>query len=342
MTTGEALDTPRREPKRLGPLRGVYVRGTTAGGRAFPRLLDRLAARRMNAVVLDAKDYDGWLTYPSRVPLARAVGAVKDPPIADLEATIAMAHARAIRVVVRIACFEDEIVAKHRPGLSVQSKAGRAYPIGWLDPSHPEAQGYVLDLMREALAAGADEIELDYVRYPVLGIKNADFHLGERGLSQTDVITDFVRRAHKLTASRGVPLSLDIFGVVAFGKREDIDRLGQDPARLAAECEALSPMVYPSHYAPGFAGLEVPGDHPELVGMAVRALVRQIDHVPRRAVIRPWLQAMRHESPAFSPGYVVREIRSSDEAGGEGWLMWNPGQDYGATWQAVPAARAPK
>ena len=322
------------------PMRGLYMRGDTAGRSSYTRILDRMIPNGVNAIVLDTKDYDGVVTYPSRVPLAWEAGAVKSPPIVDLARTIRYAHDRGVRVIMRVSCFNDELMAKARPAMSVQSKAGRAYPIGWLDPSNEDAQAYILGLVGEAVEAGADEIQLDYVRYPVLGIKNADFKLAERKTTQTVVIRDFVRRVHKVTQARGVPLSLDIFGVVAFGHREDIERLGQDPAMLAPECEALSPMVYPSHYAKGFNGWDEPGDHPEIVGMGTKSIRELIaSHgVKGGAVIRPWLQAMNYKSPTFSPAYLTEEMRSGQSAGALGWLMWNPGQDYGYTWGAARSA----
>jgi hypothetical protein len=294
--------------------------------------------------VLDAKDYDGLVTYRSKVPLAIASGATAGAPIDDFREAIRKAQRRGLRVAVRVSCFEDEHMAKARPKLSVQSKAGRAYPIGWLDPANEEAQNYVLDLVREALSFGPDEIQLDYVRYPVLGIKNADFKLEARGTTKPQVIHEFVKRVHAVTRAQGVPLSLDVFGVIAFGKREDIDRLGQDPVLLARDCEVLSPMVYPSHYRPGFMGLEEPGDHPELVGLAMKALREQIaaGGVKNGALLRPWLQAMAWKQSAFSPGYINREIKSSDEAGGSGFLLWNPGQNYRSSWQALAANRDEK
>ncbi|WP_394843972.1 hypothetical protein LZC95_43825 [Pendulispora brunnea] len=333
-----ATGTPM--PRFTEPMRGLYMRGDTAGRASYTRILDRMLPNGVNAIVLDTKDYDGVLTYPSRVALAREAGAVKHPPIADLARTIRFAHDRGVRVIMRVSCFDDELMAKARPSMSVQSKAGRAYPIGWLDPSNEEAQAYIVDLVGEALEAGADEIQLDYVRYPVLGIKNADFKLAERKTTQTVVIRDFVRRVHKVTQAHGVPLSLDIFGVVAFGHRKDIDALGQDPAMLAPECEALSPMVYPSHYAKGFNGWDEPGDHPEIVGMGTKSIRDLIaaHGVKGGAAIRPWVQAVNYKSPSFSPAYLAEEMRSAQTAGALGWLMWNPGQDYGYTWGAARSA----
>jgi hypothetical protein len=335
---------PEGEAARIGwpeekALRGLYVRGDRGGARVFPAMLDKMAERGINAIVLDTKDTDGLLTYPSKVPLVAEAGAAQNPPIADLARTIRFAHARGIRVIMRVSCFHDEWMQHHKGReMSIRGKLGGIYPIGWLDPSNEMAQGYLIDLAKEAIDAGADEIELDYVRYPVIGIKNADFHLDRIGKTKPEVIRDFVHDVHAVTKARHVPLSLDIFGVVANGKREDIEGLGQDIAMLGPECEVLSPMVYPSHYAPGYMGFDVPGDHPELVGVGTKGTVTQLElgNVTTGTLVRPWVQAMNYESPSYSPQYLARELKSAADNGSSGWLMWNPQQNYSYAWQVVP------
>jgi hypothetical protein len=334
------------DEERLGwpadrSLRGVYVRGGTAAGPGYMGLLDRLVARAMNMIVLDTKDYDGRLSYRSKVALAVETGATKNAPIADLARTIRFAHARGVRVAMRVSCFEDEVVAAAKGELSVQSVWKRPHKIGWLDPSNDLAQKYAIDLASEAIDAGADEIQLDYVRYPVMGISNADFDLVRRKLTKVSVITDFVRKVHDVTRARGVPLSIDIFGVVAENRRAEIEMLGQDPTLLSHECEALSPMVYPSHYWSGYQGFEVPGNHPEIVGIGTRKAVRIVREAgaPNDVLVRPWLQGADYRSPTYGPDYIASEIRHAESAGGTGWLMWNPAQMYVNTWRAVPVIK---
>jgi hypothetical protein len=319
-------------------LKGVYVRGGPAASRLYLDILEASKERGFNLIVLDAKDYDGWVTYPSKVKLAQESGATKDAPMRSLARTIRFAHKYGIRVAVRISCFEDEVLAKYRGDLSVQAKWGRPYKIGWLDPANRGAQDYIIDLAKEAIEAGADEIQLDYVRYPVLGIKGADFKLEERKTTKVEVIRDFVRRVHEVTKPRNVPLSLDVFGVIAEGKRIDIDALGQDPALLAPECEALSPMVYPSHYNAGYRGFDNPGNHPEIVGYGTKGVIDQIraGGVTGGAVIRPWLQGMAYKQDNFGPKYVLDQMKSAEQNGAHGWLIWAPAMTYAATWSAVP------
>jgi hypothetical protein len=136
-----------------------------------------------------------------------------------------------------------------------------------------------------------------------------------------------------------------VFGVIAQGRRIDIDALGQDMVLLAPECEVLSPMVYPSHYSKGFYGWEIPGDHPEIIGIGVKGSLEQIAGAPKDvplAVVRPWLQAMSYKAPTYSPHYLSEEIRTGNQAGATGWLMWNPSQEYGYAWAAVPPRAVPK
>jgi hypothetical protein len=346
---GESIAIPSivtRAPKsadeeRLGwpedrSLRGLYVRGGTAATPLYTGLLDRMAARGMNLIVLDAKDYDGLVTYPSKIPLVIETGAAKDAPIRDMARTVRFAHAKGIRVAMRVSCFEDEYMSKAKPELAPIAKWGRPYRNGWMDPANEGARAYILAMVKEAIDFGVDEVQLDYIRYPVLGIKGADFDKTKGKTKKTTIIRDFVREVHAVTKARNVQLSLDIFGVVADGAREDIDMLGQDPVMLAQECEALSPMVYPSHYRAGYQGFDIPGNHPEIVGIGTKRILAQIHKFQKQVVVRPWLQAVEWNSPEYGPQYVASEVKHATSAGSKGWLMWNPAQTYTVTWTAIP------
>ena len=77
------------------------------------------------------------------------------------------------------------------------------------------------------------------------------------------------------------------------------------------------------------------------MGVGVKGIIAQIQKggVVGGAVIRPWLQAVSYQSPEFGPQYIASEIKHADDAGGRGWLMWNPAQIYSETWRAVPAIK---
>lgn len=324
-----------------GIVKGLYVRGVTAAGHGYPAFLERVAAHGMNAIVLDVKDFDGLLTFPSKVPLANESGAVHNPPMRSYARAVRFAHEKGLRVIARVSCFNDGHLAKAHPSLAIRGVSGHVYHNGWVDPKNEIAQEYVIDLSREAMENGADEVQLDYVRFPVIGMKNIDYGLDTiaNPEAKVEVITSFVERVHKVTRARGIPLSLDVFGVIAFGKVTDIRNLGQDPAVLSKHAEFLSPMVYPSHFDPGFMNFDAPADHPELVGMGVKHMNDEIDEhdvKAPRAKIRPWASAMRHTATNYGASYIQEELRSSDRHGGSGWLLWNPGQVYDVAWSALP------
>jgi hypothetical protein len=325
-------------------LRGLYANSMYAGSVDLPASLDTMAAHGMNAIVVDAKDVTGLFTYKSKIPLALELDASKHSQIPSLARLVRVAHARDIRVVARIACFRDEWVGPRRTELAVQAKGGGAHRapskiIDWLDPANEQVQTYLVAVVDEAIAAGVDEIQLDYVRYPTEGIGNADFKLKERGLTAVSVITDFVKRVHETTKKANVPLSLDVFGVVAWGYKVDTDATGQDLTELAPVVEAISPMVYPSHFAEGFHGYEVPGDHPDIVAIGTKKAVDLVKSIPATTAIRPWVQAFPWKSPSFGSTYIADQIRESKNGGGVGWLAWNSGGEYGATFQALPTKK---
>jgi hypothetical protein len=340
----DILQTPYKSPEeeRIAwpedkALRAIYLGGRDAVA-TWEWTLDHLKARDMNAVILDGKAYMGELTYPSTVDVAVKTGATNGAPIVDLSRTIRFAHQRGVRVIMRISCFHDPLAAEKAPELSVRGAWGGPYPIGWLDPGGELAQKYIADLVQEEIALGADEINLDYVRYPVQGgLGNADFHLRDTGRTRIGAITDFVRKVHAITQSHKIPLSVDIFGVTATGTRQDIEGLGQDIALLSPHVEALMPMVYPSHYDKGFYGWETPGNHPEIVAIGTKAAVGKA--VTGSAIVRPWLQAFMWRSPDYGPKYLAQETVEAKNGGGVGYAMWNPGGYYGDAWTAIKATQ---
>jgi hypothetical protein len=319
-------------------LAGIYANAEFVKQPHITQVLDALASHSMNAIVVDVKDVSGTLTYPSDVALAKQLNATQFATVPSIARFIEVAHARNLRVIARIACFHDEWVASRRHDLAIQNKHGGAHrgPSGrvdWLDPQNQQVRSYLLNLVDEVIANGADEVQLDYVRYPTEGIFNADFRLQNK--TTADVITDFVKTVHEHTHAHNVPLSLDVFGVVAWQHEQDTMATGQDLTRLAPFVEALSPMVYPSHFAPGFSGFDEPGDHPELVRIGTSQAMSVAAAANPQVVMRPWVQAFPWKSPHFGIAYILDQIREAKVGGGLGFLAWNSGGEYGATLAAM-------
>jgi len=331
-------DDPKEE--RLGwpedkALRGVFVTGPYAGIR-WVDTLDKLSERGLNAVVLDGKDYEGYINYPSKVKLVLETNAIH-PHIPDLARAIRFAHWRGVRVILRIPCFHDPWTDKHAKDARLSIKftpTGKPIHVDWLDPTNVEAQDYAIDLAKEGIEAGADEIQLDYVRFPVhLSAKVAVLPAKEE---RSKIIRDFVKRVHAVTSASGVALSLDFFGVAATGDMNDIEYLGQHIPTVAPEADAISLMSYPSHYSKGYMGFSEPADHPEIIGMGNVAAVKQLKPTGASTVFRTWLQAFPLRTSNYGSAYVVAQAKSAETSGGIGWLMWSPSNEYSAVWNGFP------
>jgi LysM repeat protein len=335
-------DDPQDE--RLGwpedrALRGVFVTGPYAGIR-WVDTLDKLAERGLNAVVLDQKDYEGYINYPSKVKLVAETGAARNLHIPDLARAVRFAHWRGIRVILRIPCFHDPWTDKHTTDsrMSIRyAPTGKPIHVNWLDPTNTEAQDYAIDLAKEGLEAGADEIQLDYVRFPVhLSSKVAVLPAKEE---RSKIIRDFVKRVHAVTSQAGAALSLDFFGVAATGEMSDIEYLGQHIPTVAPEADAISLMSYPSHYSKGWMGFKEPGEHPEIIGIGNVAALKQLTPTGAHTILRTWLQAFPLRSSNYGSAYVVAEAKSAETSGGVGWLMWSPACEYSAVWNGFPKTK---
>ncbi|HEY8079853.1 MAG TPA: putative glycoside hydrolase, partial [Labilithrix sp.] len=345
LASGQKIEIPSvitrvpRDPKeeKLGwpedkALRGIFVTGFNAQQK-WQDYLDKVVAHGMNAIVLDGKDYDGWVTFPTKAKIALEDGAAKNAPIPDLARIIRFAHWKGVRIIFRIPCFHDPLADKRAKDQRLSLRAAHydaPSHTEWIDPTNTEAQDYAIELANEGIEAGADEIQLDYVRFPV-NINDRVVKMPEPK-DRPAVIRDFVKRVKAVTKPAGVMLSLDLFGVAATGIRSDIDRLGQDIGVMGIEADAISPMVYPSHYDKGYRGWANPADHPEIVGIGTKAAVEQVKAASGTTVVRSWIQAFAWLTTVYTPKYVVDQTVQAEQNGGGGWLLWNPNGDYNYIW----------
>lgn len=348
ITIPRPLTRPLRDPKeeRLGwpedqKLRGVFVTGAWASIK-WADTVEKVEEHGLNAIVLDAKDYEGYVNYPSKAKIALESKAIRATNIPDLTRAIRYAHWHGVHVILRIPCFHDPWTDKHLPGarLSIRyTPTGKPIHIDWLDPTLPEAQDYAIELAKEGIEAGADEIQLDYVRFPV--------HVGTKVamlppiLDRPKIIRDFVRRVRAVTSADGVKLSLDFFGVTATGIQDDINALGQDIATVAPEADAISLMSYPSHYGKGFMNFSNPADHPEIIGISNKAALAKLKPTGAKTIFRTWLQAFPLGVTRYDSAYLLAQAKSAETSGGHGWLMWSPGCQYDQVWSGWPSVKGP-
>jgi len=328
----QPLNLPVARPSDFAA-KGIYVNAQVAGSKKVLELADQLVAAGGNTIVFDVKDRLGNLSYASRVPTALAIGASEQAAVQQPAKLIDFLHRRQIHAVARLTCFHDVRLARERPDLVPFSRKNRALwgerdAPNWVDPSLPEVQDYLLALIEEVAAMGVDEIQLDYIRFPTEGdAEDAVFAFSPRLTSRHEVISAFLERVREVLEPTGVLLSADIFGVLAWGRKEDVVSTGQHLAGMLPYLDVVSPMLYPSHFFGTFDEIANPVDYPYYF---VYQGCRQLQDLAAThgVIVRPWVQAFPYRVTRFDEDYVTEQLHGAENGGAQGWLLWNPASRY--------------
>ncbi len=346
------LTLPEPEPVSDLPavpaeVRGIYVSGPVAGDPYMDSLIALLEETELNAVVIDLKNDEGNLTYRAETGTAAEIGAcVRYIP--DLPGLVSELKARGIYTIARIAAFKDPVLAAARPELALRRADGSAVSesggLAWVNPYEPEVWDYLIETARGAAQAGFDEVQFDYVRFPTgRAAEEAVYGPAAEGTGRSDAVAGFLEAAVEALHAEGVRVSADVFGT-AVSNRADAALIGQDYARMGAIVDVLCPMVYPSHYAAGVFGLELPDRAPyETVRAAMEKSREALSGVEEdsRAQVRPWLQDFTATWVSGHLEYGAEELRAQIQAvcdeGYPGWLLWNARNQYTAE-GLLPAA----
>jgi peptidoglycan/xylan/chitin deacetylase (PgdA/CDA1 family) len=314
--------------------KGVYVTGTTAGSEMLWSIVKDLKAHGGNTIVFDAKDMNGKIAYKSNVPLAKEIGAYQGDMISDLPKMIERLHNEGIHVATRLTLFHDQRLATRKPQYALRSKStGRPWlengHLLWVDSSIPAVQDYNLALAKELIANGVDEIQYDYVRFPAMGgTHDIAWSTMKTQTTKDQVITAWVKRAYETLHPTGALISADVYGVVAWDQGIDVRITGQKLEDMCKYLDALSPMLYPSHFYPPFDGFKYPAWEPYY--FVHKGVLKSLKKTEGSGVaIRPWIQAFPYMVKGhYNEGYVATQLKASEDANGTGWLLWNAENNY--------------
>lgn len=330
-----ASGRPAEPTIRLKPLtpKALYL---TVYGIGTPSLRDAALAvierAGLNALVIDLKGDRGVIPYPSALPLAASTGALKVRTIPDLTELTRALKAKGIYTIARIVVFKDDLLAQARPDWAVRNSAGAVWKdregLAWIDPHRKEAWSYTLGVAEEAAAAGFDEIQFDYVRFPdAVGLT---YMQPSTEASRVEAITGFLREARRRLVPYNVFLAVDAFGYVCWNPGDT--GIGQRLEDLAAVVDYISPMLYPSGYQFGIPGYSNPVAHPyEIVYRSLETAKARTRGSPVR--YRPWIQGFRDYAfggQPFGAAEIGKQIKAAHDAQAIGWMLWNPRNIYSA------------
>lgn len=321
-------------------VKGIYVTGPMAGSSGMDSLITLVDETELNAMVIDVKNDDGNITWKPESGSAAEIGACINY-ISDMQGLMVKLKEHHIYTIARIVCFKDPYLAAARPELALKKTDGTlvtdANGLAFVNPYREETWDYLVETALTASEMGFDEIQFDYVRFPIgADADAADYGVDLQTETKEEAITGFLSYAAEKLGEKGIVFGADVFGTI-IGSETDAERVGQNYKAIGGIVDVLSPMVYPSHYANGVFGLEVPDAEPyETVLRALQGSDLELQAVgeEKRAVVRPWLQSF---TASWVPGHISYEgeeirqqIQAVYDAGYEEWILWNASNRYSA------------
>lgn len=328
-------DIPLLLFKHRAPLKnpwGIYLTAYSATSDQGPVLIKQMQERGGGLIVFDVKEIDGHVYFETDSVIAHETGAQEHILYHNLSNYVRYWHDRGVYLVARIVIFKDINLAKNRPDLAIQSVNGGPWSnregVVWVDPSNIETQNYILELVEDLAEAGIDEIQFDYIRFPTLGpVNETKYNFDEDTVEKYEVIRNFIARVHDLLRPYESKLSMDVYGVIVWNNEYDSRSTGQKMACLGPYIDVVYPMVYPSHFGPGFAGFSNPGDEPYyFVAESLKLFNKYLEGT--NTEVRPWLQAFAWHVTNYGGWYVDEQVKATNDLGWRGYALWNAGNNY--------------
>lgn len=331
--TYEYPGNPRVEAK------GIYLTLYSASNDRLDKLIEMTKRTKINTFVIDVKDDNGHMLFPTKAAEKYSPNANKNAPIKDISALMKKLKDNNIYAIARIVSFKDPTYTRHHPDRAIIYKdSGKPFTnsdgLIWASAYDRTLWEYNLEVSKEAAAAGFNEIQFDYVRFPASNGGRLDKSLDYRntnGESKPQAIQEYLKYAREQLAPLNVYISADIYGLV--GSVADDMSLGQYWEAVSNVVDYVCPMMYPSHYANQTYGLSVPDAYPyETIYHSAKDSAARNKNIETPAVIRPWIQDFTAPWVTghikYTDKQVADQIRALEENGIKEYLLWNAGNRY--------------
>lgn len=324
-------------PQNRVKAKGLYLTASSAGSR-LEHYIQLANTTEINAYVIDLKNDYGYVEFDSKVPLAKEIGAVRLSY--DIEQMLKKLKENDIYAIARIVCFKDPILAEKKPEMAVKNQSGGLYRFNqtyWVDPYNEEVWQYNIDLAKEALEKGFDEVQFDYVRFADGRRSDMVFSDTRDEKSFSENINDFLAEARSELPN--AILSADIFAIVAESPG-DTEGIGQHFETVGKNMDYLCLMAYPSHYARGQIINGVAFSKPDLdpYGIIYNTLLRAKDRLSKLEGKKPMIRTYLQDFTAswigegnyqkYDGKTLRQQIQAVYDAGFDEWLVWDHMNNY--------------
>ena len=342
-------------------VKAVYMTSCIASGRQLRAPLVGLVERtELNAIIIDIKDYTGMISFDAGDD--RFIVNGKGCHIPDIKEFLAELHEKQIYVIGRVTVMQDTVYPKTHPDAAVKRRSDGAIwkdkkGLTFIDPGATEYWDYMIDLGKASYAVGFDEINYDYIRFPSDG-NMSDIKFTRTGTTtKPAMMKKFYKHLGEGMHEAGIPISADLFGMTTTNT-DDLN-IGQVLEDALLHFDFVAPMVYPSHYPPGFNGWKNPNMVPyEIIKFSMeKAVVRahaleqkesgwvappiatttatgvassSPKFIPKGIYankLRPWLQDFDY-GKIYTEADVRAQKKAVYDSGLTSWMAWDPSNKY--------------
>ena len=341
-------------------VKAIYMSQCAAGTPSFrTSFLKMLDETELNAIVIDIRDYSGKIAFQVKDPILKQM--VSDECGArDMKEWVEVLHDHGVYVIGRITVFQNPAYTKLYPEQAVQKKSASSSPqaaiwkdhngLAFVDVGAKAYWDTVVTLSKESYELGFDEINYDYIRFPSDGDMKAAVYSHSSGKKKEEALEEFFRYLHSKVEPMGIVTSADLFGYVTV-HTDDLG-IGQLLERALPYFDYIAPMVYPSHYNPGFAGLKNVNSDPykvvyvsmaEAVQRTVATTTKLASFAYTRigtstpalyskpsypaSKMRAWLQSFDYPVE-YTPAMVAAQIKANEDAGLDSYMFWDAANRY--------------
>ncbi len=325
-------------------VRAIYMSSWVAGTPSLREaLVEFIKTSEVNALVIDVKDYSGKVSFRTGDSVIEKMGS-EEERVPDMRSFIEELHNNDIYAIARISVFQDPHVVSKKPEIAVRAKEGGVWKdrkgITWVDPASRDMWEYIVHVARVSEAAGFDELNFDYVRFPSDGnMTNIAFPVWDGTTPRSDVLESFFSYLNAELYNLPVPISLDLFGMT-MTNTDDLN-IGQVLEKAAPHADYIAPMVYPSHYPSGWHGFSNPAANPyDVVHIAMAEGERRLQAMraltasttsplygKNIASLRPWIQDFDLGAD-YTADMIRKQKQAAYDAGVNSWMSWDPKNIY--------------
>lgn len=328
----EYAENPRREN------RAVYISLSRMG--RLDEYIELARKTDINTFVLDIKDDKGRTLFRSeRVKEVLGEAYIRER-YRDVSEVMAKLKENDIYVIGRISTFKDEALAGVMEEETIRDRrSGKTYLSGdripWLSPYQREVWEYNVELAKEAADHGFNEINFDYVRFPSgvrrLEAKELLDYKNDYNETKPEAIQRFLKYARDELSRKKVYVNASVFGQAGLSLSDE--NIGQYWEGIANVVDVISPMAYPSHYAPGTLGIKNPDKEPYKLMERYAERVRERNaNLIQSADTNVWIQGFSAPWLREYRVYKGQELRAQIEALRKNemgnYQVWNAASRY--------------